>query len=432
VRYLSSQNNSESPKTVFLKDLGKAIQGWQEEGDTIIVVADMNEDVRSPSVQGMLRTVGLVDGPTYHHNRPPATHNCGSLPIDGIFVPMTLVDQCTTGYLTFGEALPSDHRALWLDLPAPLVNLKQHEAIEWPLARRLHCRDPQVVKKYNEVLWEALNMSGLMTRAAALQQQMAGQLTLRQQEEYKSIDKAATELKRHAEKQCRKIRVGAVQWCPLVSKAINRILYWKGLWSRLNRCAIGCLVLRQRAKEGGITNHQANFLLPQCTICESIRAAYKTFHRLKADPNRQDTWITNLIQAQAQAKGVKTKTLWKQHRATERARNTARLVWAALQSTNHSGPLQAVIGPSPEGERQEFSTKNALERACLEEAGRRFSQANDTPLFHAQFMKCFGEIGTNRPDFKKVLEGKFQLDQVKEIYVKNYFSNSGNRNRLTR
>jgi len=33
-------------------------------------------------------------------------------------------------------------------------------------------------------------------------------------------------------------------------------------------------------------------------------------------------------------------------------------------------------------------------------------------------MKCFGKIGTNRPDFKKVLEGTFQLDQVEEIYVK--------------
>jgi len=74
-------------------------------------------------IQGMLRAVGLVDGPTYHHNRPPATHNQGSLPINGIFVPMTLVDQCSTGYLAFGEALPSDHCALWLDIPAQLVSL---------------------------------------------------------------------------------------------------------------------------------------------------------------------------------------------------------------------------------------------------------------------------------------------------------------------
>jgi len=193
--------------------------------------------------------VGLVDSPTYHHNWPPATHNQGSLPIDGIFIPMMLVDQCSTSYLTFREALPSNHRALWLDLLAQLVNLKQQEAIERPLARQLHCRDPRVVRTYNEVLWEALNTSSLAIRAANLKQQTAGWLMQRQQDEYKSIDKAATELKRHAEKQCRKIWAGEVQWCPMVSKAINRILYWKGLWSQLNGCAIGCSVLWQQAKK---------------------------------------------------------------------------------------------------------------------------------------------------------------------------------------
>jgi len=52
-----------------------------------------------------------------HHQSPPATHNHGSNPIDGIFLPITLVDQCRTGYLEFGEAVPSDHQALWLDIP---------------------------------------------------------------------------------------------------------------------------------------------------------------------------------------------------------------------------------------------------------------------------------------------------------------------------
>jgi len=211
MRYLATQNNSESPKSVVLKELEKAIQGWQAEGDMVIVMADMNDDVRSAPIQGMIRAVGLVDGPTYHHSRPPATHNQGSLPIDGIFIPMTLVNQCNMGYLAFGEALPSDHHALWLDIPAQLVCLVQQEAIERPLARQLHCRDPRVVKKYNKVLWEALNKSRLATRAANLKQQMTGRLTQRQQEEYEKIDKASMELKCHAESQCWKIQAGEVQ-----------------------------------------------------------------------------------------------------------------------------------------------------------------------------------------------------------------------------
>jgi len=52
------QNNLESPKTIFLKDLEKEILGWQAEGDTVIVMADMNDDVRSAPIQTMLRAVG--------------------------------------------------------------------------------------------------------------------------------------------------------------------------------------------------------------------------------------------------------------------------------------------------------------------------------------------------------------------------------------
>jgi len=78
-------------------------------------------------------------------------------------------------------------------------------------------------------------------------------------------------------------------------------------------CAIGSSVLRQRAKKGGITQHQENFQLPQEQIQANIRDAYKRFQKLKVDPDRRDMWISNLIHAQAQAMGKTKKSLWKQH-----------------------------------------------------------------------------------------------------------------------
>jgi len=90
-------------------------------------------------------------------------------------------------------------------------------------------------------------------------------------------------------------------------------------------------------------------------------------------------------------------------------RKMARRVRWALQSSTRQGALQAVTGPTPEGPRQEFSTKAALEKACLEEAGRRFTQASDTPMLQPQMLQKFGEIGANRPEFKKVLAGRSQL-----------------------
>ncbi len=78
-------NCTDSPKQKFLRDLEKEILTWQAEGDTVILVADMNKDVRASAIQDMLCAVGLADGPTTHHVSLPATYNHGMNPIDGIF-----------------------------------------------------------------------------------------------------------------------------------------------------------------------------------------------------------------------------------------------------------------------------------------------------------------------------------------------------------
>jgi len=59
-----------------------------------------------------------------------------------------------------------------------------------------------------------------------------------------------------------------------------------------------------------------------------------------------------------------------------------------------------------------------LEKACLDKAGWQFSQANNTPLLQEPMLQQFGEIGTNRPEFKKVLAGKSNHHPHKDIYVK--------------
>jgi len=186
--------------------------------------------------------------------------------------------------------------------------------------------------------------------------------------------------------------------------------------SRKQGCAIGCSGLRARAKKAGIEQHANNFSLTPQTIQDHIREAYKRFNRLKADPERRDTWIAGLIQAQSQEKGRTTKSRWKQHREAEKARKTARLVRATLQPSDRSGALTKVIGPTQNG-RQEVHTKTQLEKACLEEAGRRFTQANVTPLLQPQITKQFGEIGTNRTAFRKALAGKLSSETHEDTYV---------------
>jgi len=92
------------------------------------------------------------------------------------------------------------------------------------------------------------------------------------------------------------------------------------------------------------------------------------------------------------------------------------LIRATLQSSNQSGTLTRVIGPTQNG-RQEMHTRNKLKKACLEEAGQWFSQANVTPLLQQPILKQFGKIGTNWPAFKKALAGKLSLEAQEDPYV---------------
>jgi len=135
VRYLARTDRTDLLKKLFLQDILKAITEWQAEGDSIILAADMNNDIQDPEISTLLLSVGLIEvSMNLHLTNPPATHNCGSAPIDGIFIPLTLLEHCKAGYLAFGNGIPSDHRALWLDIPTQCVCPVETEMIARPPA----------------------------------------------------------------------------------------------------------------------------------------------------------------------------------------------------------------------------------------------------------------------------------------------------------
>jgi len=53
------------------------------------------------------------------------------------------------GFLNFGEVTISNHRAMWLDIPAVLLGLAGQPQVTWLASRWLTCRDPQTVSKCN-------------------------------------------------------------------------------------------------------------------------------------------------------------------------------------------------------------------------------------------------------------------------------------------
>jgi len=104
---------------VVITDLIAEIKIWQAEGDSIILMKDLNGDVCNQQLRQPFKDIGLDEVLTMINGwDAPHTHQQGSKLIDRIFMSHYLISSCKGGYMAFGEGVPSNHQALWLDLLA--------------------------------------------------------------------------------------------------------------------------------------------------------------------------------------------------------------------------------------------------------------------------------------------------------------------------
>jgi len=273
------------PKQAILDDLASEITVWQEAGDTMIVMADFNKDIHLDDLWSYFSKFGMSKVcSTLHSPLLPASHNQGMLPIDGIFAPDALIPMCRAGYLTFGNGVLSDHQVVWMDIPSALLEMCKDTYPVKASTCHLQCADPWVVLQYNTLLHEQLTKANTFIQAETLQKSLTRhRLTKAQQTEYEALDNISTNSKQFAECHCRKIKAGNIPWCLQVSHSINRILYWKGLLSKILGCKIGTLVLCTRAKKAGITHNSDSLAFSPKAIQNHIAATYQTFNRLRKE-----------------------------------------------------------------------------------------------------------------------------------------------------
>jgi len=89
-------------------------------------------------------TLGLVEAITSLHLAGAPTFQWGSQPINGIFAALQLLEMAAGADLSFGDVIPSDHWAIWLDLHLPKLRPQHQESHTKPWAQHLQCKDPQV------------------------------------------------------------------------------------------------------------------------------------------------------------------------------------------------------------------------------------------------------------------------------------------------
>jgi len=75
------------PREKLLEDLKMEVIKWQEAGEQVILLGDMNDDVNAPILKKICQDLHLVKAIlTLHGKSPHPTHQCGSKAIDGIYI----------------------------------------------------------------------------------------------------------------------------------------------------------------------------------------------------------------------------------------------------------------------------------------------------------------------------------------------------------
>jgi len=85
------------------------------------------------------------------------------------------------------------------------------------------------MKKYNNHLQTLVWEKQLSMQAHTLAQKISGALTAKQEHEFEQLNKEIMEAKIKVERQCWKIKAGRYRWTPELNKAIQMVLYWKGI-----------------------------------------------------------------------------------------------------------------------------------------------------------------------------------------------------------
>lgn len=154
-RYFLSKGEDREPIAAFEHDLTAALGTWIQEGSSIIIGMDANEDVRNGVIARRLQEMGFRETVTDHNNHrsPPATQNRNRsrTPIDGIWATLN-VEVRKAGYTAFGGGCPSDHRALWIDITTASTLGHRPPRLLQPVVNRLNSMDPRCWRKYCDLV----------------------------------------------------------------------------------------------------------------------------------------------------------------------------------------------------------------------------------------------------------------------------------------
>jgi len=242
--YFNEIQCTRCPREAFLEDLFTAIQSWHTEGDSILLLADMNDDIQCSKISSFasecnLHKLILSKSP---HILPPATFcqgdQFGKSPIDGAWATLDLIISQSM-YCMVNHSL-GDHRAIILDINLPALIGETKFQVVCPPDCWQNCALPTVKQKYLWLLEEFTISCHLNAKLKSLFQKAStpNMPCPQLQTTAKQFDQLKTEGMWFAEKQCHRLHMGKGQF----SLELNCWCQFHDLWRMVLKCKQGCCI----------------------------------------------------------------------------------------------------------------------------------------------------------------------------------------------
>ena len=388
----------------FWQDFWDQVDEWLGKGEQLVIGGDWNEIVTEKKFLKPFLDRNLKPAvQTRHGTKLPATYNRGSKPLDEVFCSSTLEVQLS-GYGIFGQTR-GDHRPVWLDISTSSALGTSMTKLSNKQPKRLRCKDPRIVKKYNYVLRQQLDKHGAFHRAHRLLQTFHTPLTKQEEKEFEKLDKIRVAAMKTAEKQCRKLRMGKYEWTPALQALRDKIRYLRLSLSRKKGSYVGARLLINLSKK-----------VKLCVLSWSITKIEKelyettgTFRKMRKN-HVQDriSYLDDLAIALAKEKKTTKAAMVKQLQHTENQRATFRRL---AQVNNKIAALSTnfITVKNKDGESQEITDPKEMDKAFKQENQRKYHQTEDTCPFLKEPLKSdFGEFGQG-PETDNLLAGQYNI-----------------------
>jgi hypothetical protein len=383
--YFNSIDRECDPRAAFLTDLGAEISRWKDEGDQIILGADLNEDTRADLITTWTSSLGLVNIHQEKWGESTRVATCNKStrsnnPIDGIWTtPGIHVQACgLTGFGDLDLGTRMDHRVLWADItdeslfgfPAPPPHKRKFH--------RFPLNDPGARQSYNRQLARgriAANIPGTIFHLA--HKAKTGNFTKGDQATYNRLADIDHQLRNKAKHRSKRFFAGKVLYSDVVSDLRKEIKLWWLVYNHRVKKRVNTRKIRSLANRFGITD-ALRINIPQ--IEKRTRDVKIRYRRAKSDQvSLRDKFRKKL----ARRRAVRFKTSVAAQEKTEK--HTTRMIRKfsnikLVLDRKPKTPMNNLISEAPDGTETVCNTRDEVEQACTAEAMRRFSQTNDTPF----------------------------------------------------